>query len=1217
MILRAAFPRHKTVMLINDFPVKKEIQEGEKFTAVSNLNLLTSLRTGRINNFTKIPVADSYKGILSTDIFTTYLDYQGFDEGNFDYRLELCKHADKIEGETYYQLENQKDVWVTGRLWKEFQLLLTEINAVKPEFILVTGKWSLFFLTGCSSLVTNQGDYKDKKLLGGLHKFRSSVLEPSPCFGLNYLEDDLAPILVPIWHTVNAMSMPDKLSMMELDIQKVAYMYHIIKSEGANYYKKPDKNYILGTSLTVIDDYFTPLLKKLKEEKVKVSIDIETFYYSIIDCIGFAYSIDEGICIPFAHKGKDHYWCLEDEVYIMSLLHKVLTHRNLVHVGQNYSYDCQYFFKLWGIHVEASWDTMLMHHVLYNYLPKDLAFLASLYCEHYTYWKDDIKASEESPETRWIYNAKDCCYTLEIQEVLEDILTNSGPKLLSFYKFQQDEVATLLVEMMNRGVRIDKEKKESLYLTFSKLMTDIVIKINNLLGYPCTEEMVHNKTFTFNINSHPQKKLLFSNLLGIKLKIKKGKGTETCDSAAMLEYIKEYPLYKPLLTLMLEYASIKVFVTNFLGMKLDDDDRARTQYKLASVATYRLASTKNVWGGGGNFQNIPEKGKIDLRYATVVHEESVYAEQNINEELDDTLLDFIEEPIRGTIELPNCKEIFLPDIGKEICDVDYSGADAMVVAWDSECKWLIDFFGSDKGKLYAYIASEHLQREITSKSPEYKSYKAVCHGCVTGDHEVLTEFGWVRIDEYDEREPLAVWDSNDSTIFFEVPRSLNRDFVDKEEDLYMIQGDSFSFLGTQNHGFPYKKSNGSIVRGEASTLIKSARIPYNGTYLGGDTDYPDDYMRLIAALQADGHIAYTDKGNISSYVWHFRKERKVTRLKSILNNLNIPYTYAIHNDGIDHRITIKGELEDYMKYPGSWLLEHTASNLKVWLLELLEWDGHVKTTNGVRSSISTTIKESAEWIQTIAHLCGYASKILTKHRDVTRKTIYDVSINNRSFYRVENGSRGLVKHIGTKVYCPQTSTGYFMVRRNNNIYVSGNTNYGLGIDKLATMLGISYHEAYALQSFYLTLCPEIKKWHERIQLQVAKQGYINNIFGARGWFLNRNDVNLLNKAYAWIPQSTIGILVNKGLVNIRRNYKDIDVLMQVHDSGVVQYDTRIAEQCRADVREAMTIELPYPRPLTMPCDIKVSTVSYGNTSKPKELAREFGLEEKKLLLNLN
>jgi DNA polymerase I-like protein with 3'-5' exonuclease and polymerase domains len=101
----------------------------------------------------------------------------------------------------------------------------------------------------------------------------------------------------------------------------------------------------------------------------------------------------------------------------------------------------------------------------------------------------------------------------------------------------------------------------------------------------------------------------------LKTNKKKGKeATETCDSKAMLAYLEEYPLLRPFLGTLLEYSAANKFTSTFLGMLLDDDGRARTQYRITGTAFGRLASTKNVWGKGSNFQNLPEKGKVPLYY---------------------------------------------------------------------------------------------------------------------------------------------------------------------------------------------------------------------------------------------------------------------------------------------------------------------------------------------------------------------------------------------------------------------------------------------------------------------------------------------------------------------------------------------------------------------------------------------------------------------------
>jgi hypothetical protein len=597
VIERPRYPKQRNVMIVNDQPTKKELEEEEKFSAPSNINLLTSLRTGRVTNYTNEP--STHKGIILTDIFTTYLDYEGFVEGNFDYSKEVVKGKSREEGQVYHQLLSQKDTYVADRLWNQFQSLLEEIRTVQPKFIIVTGKWSLFFLTGVVTLAQTAGNAKDRKPFGGVVKYRSSILQPHEVFGLQQT------IVMPIYHPVNAIGMPDKAPIMQLDMEKIGYMYHTMLEKGVEYYIKPEKKYILGTTKEIVFDYLNSLLHRLESSPRKVSIDIETVFHTAIDCIGITDSIDEGICIPFATKTNPNFFSIEDEIEVQLKIREVLTHPNCLHVGQNYQYDCQYFYKLQKLSVKAKEDTLVKHHILYNYLPKDLAFMASLYCEFYTYWKDQITLSEESPETRWIYNVKDCCYTLEVDNVLDTVLAAEPTKRQDLYRFQIDRTSPLLVEMMNRGIRMDVEEKDRLYQYFSGLLNDIRNAINAMLG------------FEFNLNSTPQKKKVFQDFLGITLKTQKKKGgekVETCNAAAMLEYLEEYPLYRPFLGLLLEYNAIKVFTTNFLGMKLDEDGRARTQYRIAGTGTGRLASTKNVWDTGGNLQNIPEKGKLKLKY---------------------------------------------------------------------------------------------------------------------------------------------------------------------------------------------------------------------------------------------------------------------------------------------------------------------------------------------------------------------------------------------------------------------------------------------------------------------------------------------------------------------------------------------------------------------------------------------------------------------------
>jgi len=522
--------------------------------------------------------------------------------------------------------------------------------------------------------------------------------------------------------------------------------------------------------------------------------------------------------------------------------------------------------------------------------------------------------------------------------------------------------------MMNRGVAIDNTFKEAMREQFTEIYNACLEKIN----YIFDEEV--------NLNSTPQVRKAFKELLGIEpIKDRKRK-TESFNGEAMLVYLERYTEYRALLTLFLETKSIKVFLKTFLSMKLSDDSRLRCSYNHAGTKTYRFSSRKSFDGTGGNLSNIPSKGKIDLRYAL--------------EEIDlDDREDYLaENPIEqfGKTELPNCKKMFIPDRDYIFFDADYSAIDLHFVVWESDCQFLKDIIKAGKD-VYSILASYYYEREISKKDKERQIFKAICHGCVTADHEVLTKDGWITVDTLQDNQEIMVWNKEDKSMFFEVPRGINRDFVEKEEELFSITGSAFSFLGTQDHKFPAttdKPENLKVYK--AVDLPKSARIPYNGNYIGGSLKVDENIMRLMAALQADGNISHIALNGDITFRFKFVRERKIERMRYLLDSLNIGYKEwtqidASSNGNLRTCFSFKNILEEKHKKLGWWILEYCRDNLLAWKDELKYWDGHIRKNNGIRTSISSTDKVASEIMQTIIHITGQASKVSVTERDSSRK----------------------------------------------------------------------------------------------------------------------------------------------------------------------------------------------------------------------------------------
>jgi DNA polymerase I-like protein with 3'-5' exonuclease and polymerase domains len=155
------------------------------------------------------------------------------------------------------------------------------------------------------------------------------------------------------------------------------------------------------------------------------------------------------------------------------------------------------------------------------------------------------------------------------------------------------------------------------------------------------------------------------------------------------------------------------------------------------------------------------------------------------------------------------------------------------------------------------------------------------------------------------------------------------------------------------------------------------------------------------------------------------------------------------------------------------------------------------------------------------------------------------------------------------------------------------TNY-LGTPQgISPRIGLETGKVAEIQQWYFQLCPEIRQWQEDVKQQVAGRRWIQNIFGYRFHFFDRIAGNIFNEAVAWIPQSSVGCLINRIYVNIHQRLPDVDVLLQVHDSLAGQFPLQGQEAHIAAILQCAQVTLPYADPLIIPVGIKTSSKSWG------------------------
>lgn len=113
---------------------------------------------------------------------------------------------------------------------------------------------------------------------------------------------------------------------------------------------------------------------------------------------------------------RETYW-VEDQSYAQALtLLREINSFKIPFVMHNGMYDVTHSLCYGAAPSHWTLDTMALAHSEFSSLPKDLAFVASLYVQEYIQWKNEAEAASKSKdiEAYWGYNAKDGYYTLRI-----------------------------------------------------------------------------------------------------------------------------------------------------------------------------------------------------------------------------------------------------------------------------------------------------------------------------------------------------------------------------------------------------------------------------------------------------------------------------------------------------------------------------------------------------------------------------------------------------------------------------------------------------------------------------------------------------------------------------------------------------------------------------------------------------------------------------------
>ena len=326
-------------------------------------------------------------------------------------------------------------------------------------------------------------------------------------------------------------------------------------------------------------------------------------------------------------------------------------------------------------------------------------------------------------------------------------------------------------------------------------------------------------------------------------------------------------------------------------------------------------------------------------------------------------------------------------------------------------------------------------------------------GCLNEDTEVLTPNGWIKISEWNNQPimeielPKTMRATKDLTGVFRQPKQ----YIKKEVDqFYRFKGNVIDMIVSENHnnihtttkGFYHIKSTKEIYddmqdRDKKYTAIS---IPETFEYNGKGLKYTDDYIRLKVCVFADGSFCHNTKPNVC-YV-NVKKKRKQERVEWLLKINNIPY--KIYKSAPEYKRYVFEMDNNDKVFKNEWFYNTTTHQKEIIIDELKYWDGSLGKGNRLFRYF-TTIKQSAEIIQLIGHSVGYRVNIsldirenkpltyclnFSQNKYGTKNLDIDPNKDTTSIEKIE---------VGKYMYCFETTSGYFLIRQNNKIYVTGNS----------------------------------------------------------------------------------------------------------------------------------------------------------------------------------